>query len=190
MARFFTADLHLGHRNIIEYSHRPFGCVDRMNAALVARWNAVVGADDEVIVLGDFAMGRLHETLPLAGALTGRKVLLAGNHDRCWYGNRNGVETQTDRYRQAGFDEVWQGSVTLDVGGVDVVACHFPYHGDSGDRDRYVEHRPVDDGRWLLHGHVHEKWKVHDRMVNVGVGVWDFTPVAEADLIELIASTP
>ena len=30
--------------------------------------------DDEVMVLGDFAMGRIDETLPVAGVLNGRKV--------------------------------------------------------------------------------------------------------------------
>lgn len=59
MTRFFTADLHIGHRNIIDYSHRPFRDADEMNAALVDVWNETVGPDDEVIVLGDFAMGRI-----------------------------------------------------------------------------------------------------------------------------------
>jgi len=78
MTRFFTADLHLGHRNIIEYSGRPFRDVAEMDAALVDRWNETVGDDDEVVVLGDFAMGKISETLPLAALLRGRKVLLAG----------------------------------------------------------------------------------------------------------------
>ncbi len=47
MTRFFTADLHLGHRNIIEYSGRPFRDADEMNAALVERWNDFVSPDDE-----------------------------------------------------------------------------------------------------------------------------------------------
>jgi calcineurin-like phosphoesterase family protein len=59
-----------------------------MNIALIERWNEAVGDDDEVVVLGDFAMGRIAETLPLAALLRGRKVLLAGNHDRCWSGHR------------------------------------------------------------------------------------------------------
>jgi len=105
MARFFTADLHFGHRNIIDYCRRPFRDADEMDAALVNRWNETVAADDEVVVLGDFAMGRLVDTLPLVALLHGRKVLLAGNHDRCWFGHRRGVEAGTARYLAAGFDE-------------------------------------------------------------------------------------
>ena len=88
MARYFTADLHLGHRNIVDYSSRPFRDADQMNDALIERWNSTVAPEDEVIVLGDFAMGRIDETLPIAGVLNGRKVLLAGNHDRCWHGHK------------------------------------------------------------------------------------------------------
>jgi calcineurin-like phosphoesterase family protein len=33
MSRWFTADLHLGHGNIIEYSSRPFDSVDAINRA-------------------------------------------------------------------------------------------------------------------------------------------------------------
>ncbi len=82
MSRYFTADLHFGHGNILGYCSRPFADVEGMNAALVERWNDVVGPGDEVVVLGAFAMGRIAETLPLARRLNGRKVLLAGNHDR------------------------------------------------------------------------------------------------------------
>jgi len=64
---------------------------------------------------------------------------------------------------------VHQGGLRLDVGGIRVLARHFSYRGDSHDRDRYVEHQPVDRGDWLLHGHVHESWRQLDRMINVGV---------------------
>ncbi|HZJ06438.1 MAG TPA: hypothetical protein VFD59_13325 [Nocardioidaceae bacterium] len=184
MARYFTADLHLGHRNIIDYSGRPFRDADQMDGALIERWNSTVAPQDEVIVLGDFAMGRIKETLPIAGVLNGRKVLLVGNHDRCWHGHKKGVDAASDRYLDAGFDEIWQGSVELGVGGTRVVACHFPYRGDSYDHDRYVSHRPADAGAWLLHGHVHERWKVRERMINAGVDVWDYAPVAERALAE------
>lgn len=186
MTRFFTADLHLGHRNIIEYSARPFRDADEMNTALIERWNETVAGDDEVIVLGDFAMGRIDETLPLVGLLHGRKVLLTGNHDRCWFGHRKGVDTSTARYLDAGFDEIWQDTVELEVADNRMTACHFPYRGDSHDHDRYVAHRPVDRGAWLLHGHVHERWQVRDRMINVGVDVWDYRPVSEHVLGDLL----
>ncbi|MEO5680283.1 MAG: metallophosphoesterase [Acidimicrobiales bacterium] len=186
MTRFFTADLHLGHRNIIDYCRRPFDDVEEMNAALIDRWNETVGTDDEVLVLGDFALGRIVDSLPLVARLHGRKVLLAGNHDRCWFGHHRGVEAATARYLAAGFDEIWQGVADLDVAGRRVLACHFPYRGDSHDDDRHLAHRPADEGAWLLHGHVHDRWRTRDRMINVGVDVWDYRPVSETDLAGLL----
>lgn len=44
--------------------------------------------------------------------------------------------------------------------------------------DRYREERPADEGRWLLHGHVHERWRQRGRQINVGVDVWDYAPVS------------
>jgi calcineurin-like phosphoesterase family protein len=63
MTRFWTADLHLGHANIIRYSGRPFTSVDAMDQALIARWNDTVRNGDEVWVLGDVAMGRIDDSL-------------------------------------------------------------------------------------------------------------------------------
>jgi calcineurin-like phosphoesterase family protein len=186
--RFFTADLHLGHANIISYCARPFASVAAMNDALLANWSSTVGDGDEVWVLGDVALGRITETLPLLATLPGRKHLVPGNHDRCWPGHRRLRSQDKEMYTDVGF-EIHFGSVALELGGVPVVACHFPVAGDSQAEDRFVDHRPdVPADAWLLHGHVHEKWKVNKRQINVGVDVWDFHPVSEEKLLGLMSS--
>jgi calcineurin-like phosphoesterase family protein len=139
-------------------------------------------------MLGDFAMGKIDDTLPLVSELSGRKLLLTGNHDRCWADHGRRAEGWTEQYLAAGFTEIHHGQINLEVGGVKVIACHFPYRGDSHDQDRYVEQRPIDRGRWLLHGHVHERWQQRGRMINVGVDAWDFRPIDEATLADLIAN--
>lgn len=181
MTRFFTSDLHLGHRNIIDYCDRPFASVGTMNAGLVAAWNTVVGPEDEVWVLGDLAMGRLDDSLTVAATLLGHKHLLLGNHDKPFRG------LQPERYEAAGF-ELHHGQMTHVLpGGTEVLSCHFPYEGDSGDEDRYRDERPTDHGQWLLHGHVHEKWRQRGRMINVGVDAWGGYPVSEDDLAKVVA---
>jgi len=70
-----------------------------------------------------------------------------------------------------------------------VLLHHFPYDGDSHDEDRYVQWRPVDEGDWLLHGHVHTNWRQNGRMINVGIDAWDLAPVAEDTLVELITGS-
>jgi calcineurin-like phosphoesterase family protein len=52
---YFTADQHFGHAGIIGLCKRPFRSVEEMDEAMIANWNAVVGPDDEVWHLGDFA---------------------------------------------------------------------------------------------------------------------------------------
>ena len=190
MAMWFTADLHLGHANIIRYCERPFADAEAMNRSLVQGWNDTVGADDTVWVLGDVALGKISETLTMIAELNGRKLLLAGNHDRCWAGHGRRAEGWTERYLDAGFAEVHQGQMKLPLADKKVLACHFPYRGDSHDRDRYTEHRPVDKGDWLLHGHVHERWRQWGRMINVGVDVWGYRPVSERAITELISAGP
>ena len=158
MATWFTAYGHLGHRNIIDYCDRPFAGVDAMNGALIDSWNGLVAENDTVWVIGDFALGKIAEMLPLVAELSGRKILAAGNHDRCWPGHGRRSEGWTERYLDSGFAEVVRGSAKVEIDGRSVVTCHFPYRGDSHDHDRFVKHRPVDKGAWLLHGHVHERW--------------------------------
>lgn len=189
MTVYFTADHHLGHENIIKYCGRPFANVGEMNAVLISNWNAAVGPDDIVHVLGDIVMGRREETMPLIGQLAGHKILYPGNHDRCWYGYGERALPLEKQYLDAGFEAIHQGPVEMIVGGQQVLLCHLPYRGDSQEKDRYRAFRPVDEGMWLIHGHIHEKWRQLGRMINVGVDVRDFTPVNEETLGSLIKET-
>jgi hypothetical protein len=44
---WFTADLHLGHRNIVDYCNRPFRDVEAMNDALMATSTTVGSSTEE-----------------------------------------------------------------------------------------------------------------------------------------------
>jgi calcineurin-like phosphoesterase family protein len=189
--RWWTSDLHLGHANIIGYCARPFADVERMDDGLIDRWNERVSPGDEVWVLGDFALGGLAEHLPLAKRLEGRKILVPGNHDACWVGRSKGVEHWTAEYLAAGFAEIIQGPTTVELAGHAVLADHFPYHGDSKDGpERFADSRPLDRGGWILHGHVHDRWRQSGRQINVGVDAWGGRPISDDTLATLIAAGP
>lgn len=186
--RYWTSDFHFGHANIINYCNRPFDNVRQMDEYLVDNWNATVQPEDEVCFLGDFAMGKLVETLPFASLLNGYKILIPGNHDSCWKGKK----PQTEKaYLEAGFDEVRQApSFAVLSDETLILADHFPYSGDSKSVDRFTEYRPVDKGSWLLHGHVHDAWRQRGRQINVGIDAWGGRMPSDDDVIDLVKAGP
>ena len=180
MQTWFTADTHFGHANIIKYCDRPFDSVESMRTGLIKRWNAVVAPDDRVLVLGDFALGRIDETLGVLAELNGTKDLIVGNHDRPFDPDPRRRAEWTTRYLAAGFRSVVPGTIGFTLAGRHpVLIGHFPYAGDSHGEDRYAEQRPFDSGLPIVHGHVHTSWRLSGRQLNVGVDVNDYTPVSE-----------
>lgn len=180
MGAFFTADSHFGHARIIDYAARPYRDADTMNRALIDAWNDTVGRGDDVYVLGDFALGHRSRTIPTARLLHGRKFLLPGNHDGCWPGHAGHTNARA-RYLDGGFEQII-APTWITTAGHDVALNHFPYlHGGTADQERYDERyadwRPVDDGGWLLHGHIHQLWRTRGRQINVGVDAWAGRPV-------------
>jgi calcineurin-like phosphoesterase family protein len=174
MQVWLTSDLHVSHINIIKYADRPFTSVEEMNAALVELWNATVAPSDYVFVLGDAAMGKLDDSLPILGQMQGHKVLVPGNHDRLhpMHKAKKGFNQWESRYlNEAGFEKIWPVEQRTDIGAKRgrVTFCHFPFEGDSHDEDRFNEWRPEDKGGWLIHGHVHSAWRQRGRQVNVGI---------------------
>ena len=100
---FLIGDTHFSHRNIIKYCNRPFVDVDDMNEQLIKNWNKVVGANDIVYVVGDFALCGKQKIIEIGQQLKGRKRLILGNHDQA------SIET----YREAGFEFVYNHPIVL-----------------------------------------------------------------------------
>lgn len=189
MARFFTSDTHFGHERIISLCNRPFSSVEEMNEVMIERWNTVVKPDDVVIHLGDVALGKIAETLPLIGRLNGYKVLVPGNHDRVFSGEK---QAKRDRFLpeyEKVFQKVHAEKIWVKFRDENrwAQASHFPYQGDSHGEDRHADKRPLDNGLPLIHGHVHESWKHNGRMFNVGVDVNNFFPVSEDEIVDWIS---
>lgn len=155
MAVWFTADTHFGHGGALGLYRRPFASVAAMNAALVERWNAVVGPDDDVWHLGDFAL-RIDapEAAALLRALNGRKHLVTGNNDTAQ------VAALSDWASVQTYAE-------LSVDGLRLVLCHYAFRTWNG----------MAKGAMNLHGHSHGRLKPLPRQVDVGVDCWDFRPV-------------
>lgn len=181
-----TSDWHLSNVNIIRYSKRPYADPQEMNEALMDNYQSVVGKNDTVLFLGDIAMGQIAESLPLIGKLNGRKLLIPGNHDRvhpCYFGPSkvHKMERWVKEYSE------YFTILPLTVEDNEWIYCHFPYAGEGGDHDdelRYPEYRPEDNGKTLICGHVHDLWRTNGHQINVGVDVWDYTPVSYDQLKE------
>ena len=101
---FIIGDPHFWHRAIINYCNRPFATVEEMNETLIKNWNKVVGKQDIVYVLGDFALCGKDRIIEVGRALNGRKRLILGNHD--------GASLET--YREAGFEYIYNHPIILD----------------------------------------------------------------------------
>ena len=177
---WFTSDTHFGHRMLIERGYRPFSTVQDMDEALATAWNEIVKPDDVVWHVGDWSMGGPGWFGRAAGVgwvsqLHGHVHLITGNHDKPWPGNRDAHKHQA-AWLAAGFKTI-QAFARRRINGQQVLLSHFPYEGDHTDDDRATQFRLPDLGLPLLHGHVHEAWKVRGRQINVGVDVWDFRPV-------------
>lgn len=188
--RFFTSDLHWFHYNVIEFCARPFTDVDNMHEGLIRLWNETVGPKDEVYVLGDWGMCNYRKTEEITRSLNGTKYLIEGNHD--WQNCK-----QSWKWLDIGFKWVYQSKRMTLSDGTKVMLSHFPFRpsdfelekirAEGGDI-RYLESRLTEHDRWLLHGHVHTSWKVKGRQINVGVDVWNYRPVEEKKIIEIIKS--
>ena len=171
---FVTADTHFGHTEAIAQFKRPFASVDAMDEAMIANMNAVVGANDILIHLGDFTGPR-----DWNGAECKRVAAL---RDRIACRHLHLVRGNHDPSNEKRFDELFE-SVS------DVISAR----GISGVDERIVMfHYPIDqwqgrpNGGFHLHGHVHAFGSTVARRCDVGVDV-PAHALAPQPLVELIA---
>lgn len=173
---YFTSDTHFGHAAIINYSSRPYTDVPHMNEMLIASWNAVVQPNDRIYHIGDFAMGPKNLHKGYLDRLNGYKILVRGNHDQ-----------KADKMLWMGFNEVHPHKFEI-IEGLNVYMAHIP----PNHIDPYQEKgrtyapeftpEPPPHDIWLC-GHVHGEWARRGNVINVGVDVRGYKPVAFQELL-------
>lgn len=190
MTRFFISDLHLGHKNVLSYEDRPFKSLEEMHAALIANWNKVVGPEDTVYILGDFATWP-KDVIFFGKALNGKKKLVPGNHDLAFkFGHKAPAKQDVIAgvYQEGGIEILSDLEPLVLKNGVSVLMCHFPWRVE-GASQKYQGRRPErESGRWLLHGHVHSLYKVKEDLcvINCSVENWNYSPIPEDEIVRII----
>lgn len=206
--KYFTSDLHLGHKNVINYCNRPYASVEEMNEQVIFNINCKVGEKDELYILGDMSLNPKWVEWALPQLLCKNVYLIMGNHDSCFPNKLGNKKKRTDkmkaRYFKAGFKLIVESlNVVLSkrrtglLGTMnfkkkyEVELCHFPFRpeekpGSLGSQDRrYLDQRPDDEGQILLHGHSHCVYLKNGRQIDVGFD-HKFEPWSEEELIALI----
>ena len=164
---WFTSDLHLGHRNVIDHCSRPFADVREMDEALLDGWNSRVQPGDDVWVVGDFALGSAETVAHYLRRLRGRKHLVHGNHDRgaartikCWASS--------------------QPLADIVVEGRRIILLHYALRV-------WPAHL---HGSLHLYGHSHGHLQGDRQSLDVGVDCWDFRPASLDEIRERMATLP
>jgi len=170
MDHWFTADMHLGHANIIKYCDRPFSSLEEMNRILIRNWNARVKPEDIVFHIGDFCFkntpgGKKGEGVPISARdwekqLNGKIIHIKGNHDK-----NNSCKTIITNLT------IWFGNKRINL-------VHDPAYAGVNYKLNFV-------------GHIHEKWEIKrvktmfgfTDCINVGVDVWNFKPTSYNEIM-------
>lgn len=171
MTLWFTSDTHYGHKNVIEYSARPYSDVGEMDAAMIKNWNDVVRDDDTIYHLGDFSFHKPSRTYDILRELRGKKYLVFGNHDKLF---RKKAEFMGH------WVEVHKFGTEIKVDDQRIVLCHYAMLTWN------QSHR----GAWMLHGHSHGTLPESQtaRRIDVGVDPREYRPISFDEVREIMAS--
>jgi calcineurin-like phosphoesterase family protein len=168
---YYVSDLHFGHANVIRHDNRPFADVEEMDRVLMERWNAAVGEEDDVYVVGDFCYRSGKTADWYLRQLKGRKHLVVGNHD--WLTLRNPKAVAMF----ATIDRLCE----IEDAGQTVVLCHYPM----------AEWRNSRRGSWHVHGHIHARrnatWafmRTLPRALNAAAALNGYAPATFDRLVE------
>ena len=170
MAQFFIADLHFGHKRVVEFTDaagkklRQYDTVEDMEDAMVQLHNELVKPTDKVYMLGDIAFNQ--RGLDKVKQMNGIKILIKGNHD----------QLKLNKYVEV-FNDI-RGCHVMNG----LVFTHIPVH-------------PQELGRFgcNIHGHLHASkvmqyggHQIDPRFLCVSAEHTDLKPIEFEDLVERI----
>jgi calcineurin-like phosphoesterase family protein len=142
MKTFLASDYHFNHVGILKFcpETRPFESVTEMNCHMINRWNQVVGKNDEVFFLGDFAFSESNSEMSnefIFGELNGSKHLIIGNHDK--------KNKKVLKLGWASQHDLFTLKRTVDGVKIRFVLCHYPLESWENANHGYLH----------AHGHCH-----------------------------------
>jgi len=178
MNTYLTADLHLGHENIIEYSDRPFSGVGEMDEYLIQKIVETTKINDTLWILGDITgppnPDDLREKLSRIPCVV---RWIEGNHDP-------NPEAISDLVSHEGHYAEIKTGVKNDKGyELSIALSHYPMVRWNGSYH----------GHFHAHGHVHDGIKeqnLEERRIDVGVDAQGYKPVSVEELVETLSQVP
>ncbi len=134
---YYISDLHFGHKNCLEFDHRPFQTIDEMDACLIDGWNRIVTDLDDVWIVGDICYRSEKSAAWYLQQLKGHKHLILGNHDWTIKDDPDVIEAL----------ESIDSLKRIEDDGKIIILCHYPLAVWD------QKHR----GSYHVYGHVHSK---------------------------------
>lgn len=168
---------------------------------LIEKWNAVVGPNDNILCLGDFAFRGIEEHTQ---RLNGNKILLRGNHDlksaRTYVeaGWKTVIESTQMNLNGRLFemipktDKYWNGFLTH-INGWRILFSHYPiFNSNEWDLKKYGNITDMLEdvfesygGEINIAGHTHTKLSDFDHGINVSIEhCTSLTPMRIGDVLK------
>lgn len=168
--KYFTSDLHINHKSILELQQRPFLTVREMDVYLINSIIETVKQDDELFIIGDAIMGEdLEYGINLLKKIPCIKYLIKGNHDK-----------KKERYDNI-FEDIKSYMEIKDKEHQTILCLsHYPFLCWHHQRK----------GSIMLHGHIHSdpsynvvNEKLGIKRYDVGVDANNYKPVSLEHII-------
>lgn len=142
---FFSADAHIGHKNVLKYMpSRPYALEHDTKAHdewLIKLWQKTIGKQDRIYFAGDLTFYGSEESRRLLEKLPGEKYISTGNHDES-------IKSHLNYFRKS--SQIME--VTIKPSACDfikeelrIVLCHYPLLDWPGKHQGVI----------MLHGHCH-----------------------------------
>lgn len=191
---FLIADTHFGDFNSVSSHYDEY---------LVNNWNSVISDADTVFILGDFVSDDGDKIVKsklkrYSSLLKGRKFLLRGNHDMYsvnMYRDYNITIVNSD-YKIV-------NAVSAKINDVKILLSHYPVENiyklmhpadnflcNYEDPFKYhintLNEIFINDKFDLnIHGHIHDKIKLFNKMINVSPSNINYTPIKLYDILKM-----
>ena len=166
---WFTADYHLGHRNIIKYCNRPFETAEEMNEYILFLLDKMTNPGDTLYYLGDLTFKEGLAKLFFDQFEDLEIHYLIGNHD-------NTKVIKVAREHCASVSQIKDVSIE----GQSITLCHYAMR--VWNKSHF--------NAWQLYGHSHGTLAPAGKQYDVGVDNNQFLPRSFGELKSIMDELP